>query len=117
LLISPGGVRLRVALAVGDGLAVLVEERSFDSDAREAERLVREDLDPVPLLEGPVELHDLVDVLLGEVLTLLAEALAHLGPRLSSVDELDLAAPFGRLAVGDDPEVGRDAGVVEELIG
>ena len=64
-----------------------------------------------------VELGDLGDVVVGEFLALLAEALAHLLPQLAGVDELDLAAAFGALAVGDDPEVGGDAGVVEELVG
>ena len=48
---------------------------------------------------------------------LVAEALLHLHPERAGVDELNLA--FARLLfpVGEHPEVGGDAGVVEELLG
>ena len=92
-------------------------QRTLDGDAHEPERLVGEDLHPVALGEVAVEPGDLGDLVGRDLLALLAQALAHLHEQLAGVDELHLAAPFGALAVGDDPEVGRDAGVVEELIG
>ena len=98
----------------------------LDGDAQEAEALVGEDLHPggvvavgafLLLIEVAVEAHDVGDLGVAHLLALLAEALAHLGEALPSIDQLDLALAVGRLAVADDPEVGGDAGVVEELIG
>ena len=60
------------------------------------------------------------DVLLpfeGNLATLVSQALAQLDPERVGVDELDLPAPLGPFPVGEDPDVGRDAGVVEELLG
>jgi len=45
------------------------------------------------------------------------QALAHGHPEGRGVDKLDLAFSAGPLAVGDHPDVGGDAGVVEELLG
>ena len=55
-------------------------EGAFDGDAEEPETLVGEDLDPGAFLEGAVEAGELRDLLLADLLTLVAEALAHLGP-------------------------------------
>lgn len=38
------------------------------------------------------------------------------GPGLAGVEELDLASPPFFLAVGDDPDVGADAGIVKHLL-
>jgi hypothetical protein len=48
---------------------------------------------------------------------LIAKAPAHLHPERGRVDQLHLALARRRLAVGDEPHVGRDPGVVEELLG
>ena len=66
-------------------------QRPLDGDPLEAERLVREDLDPLVLLERAVEAGDLGDLLGADLLALLAEALAHLHEELARVDELHLA--------------------------
>ena len=58
-----------------------------------------------------------VDVSLPQLVPLVSERLAHLLKELDAVDELHLALACFGLAVGDDPEVGRDPGVVEELVG
>src|SRR5437588_1057972 len=51
-----------------------------------------------------------------DLATLVAEAAAHLHPEPCRVDKLNLALTGRRLAVADDPDVGRDPGVVEELL-
>src|SRR6266540_2211789 len=89
---------------------------AFDRDAEVTKRLVREDLDSVVLLEVAVKVGDLGDLLRADQLALFAEALAHLDPQFAGVDELNLAAACGALAIREDPEVGRDAGVVKELV-
>ena len=45
-----------------------------------------------------------------------AQALAQQDPEGGGVDELDPAAPLGPFPVGEHPDVGGDAGVVEELL-
>src|SRR6188472_4230887 len=92
-------------------------QRPLDGDPLEAEPLVAEDLHAVTLSERSVELDELADLLVRELLALLPQALAHLHPRGAGIDELHLAASLRTLAVRDDPEVGRAAGVVEELVG
>ena len=67
------------------------------------------------LLECQEVSHDALDVRLGKFAVLLAEVLAQrLEPR-RRVDQLHLAAPVARLAVGQHPDIGRDAGVVEHV--
>ena len=51
---------------------------------------------------------------LRQFVPLVAQALPHLDEQVGRVDELDLAPALLALAVGDDPDVGRDAGVVED---
>ena len=74
-------------------------QRPLDGDAPEAERLVGEDLDLVALGEVAVEPGDLGDLLGGDLLALVAEALAHLHEEVAGVDELDLA-PCARASCG-----------------
>ena len=49
-----------------------------------------------PSVEVAVEAGDLGDLVVADLLALLAEALAHLGEQLAGIDELDLAAALGR---------------------
>ena len=55
------------------------------------------------------------DLLLAHLLALRAEALAHLPPEARRVDELHLALALRGLAVRHDPDIGRNAGVVEHV--
>ena len=69
-----------------------------------------------------VDLHDLGDLSAGEVAALVAEAAlvgfaAASGPHIARIKKLDLALAPLLLAVGDDPDVGADTGVVEHLLG
>src|SRR5712692_5488670 len=91
-------------------------QRPLDDDATVAEVLIVEDLRALAFLEGAVDANDSVDVLLAQLVALVAERLAHLLEQLDAVDELDLASAVLRLPVGDDPDVRGDAGVVEELV-
>jgi hypothetical protein len=54
---------------------------------------------------------------LREFAALVAQAAAQGLPALACVDELNPALAARLLAVGDDPDVGADAGVVEHLLG
>ena len=58
-----------------------------------------------------------LDVASPSSLRLLPRLSAHLLEDLARVDELDLALPVLGLTVRHDPDVGVDAGVVEELVG
>ncbi len=91
-------------------------ERAVDGDPPEAEVFVVEDLRDLSFFEVAERLHDGRDVRHADFVTLVAERLAHLLEEVDRVDELHLALPARGLSVRDDPQVGRDACVVEELI-
>src|SRR3972149_2979180 len=93
----------------------------LDGDARIAEVGVVEDLRGLAVALPAVEPHDLGDLTSSDVPTLVAEAALALfaatrRPHLARVEELALALAPLLLAVGDDPDVGADAGVVEHLL-
>ena len=52
-----------------------------------------------------------------KLFALAAETLAHLLVELARIDELHFAFAIFRLAIGDDPHIGRDACVVEHVGG
>ncbi len=60
--------------------------------------------------------YDLVDVGGSEGAVLFAEVLAQLFVELGGVDELDLALALRGLVIGQHPDVGGDAGVVEDVV-
>ena len=138
LVLQPGD-------ALGAGLEVQ-PQRAFDGDLVEAEVVVVEDLaddalaldgllgDRVFLGEGPrlavAEVaEDSRDVRRSGrarspcrrgrrcLLRLLPRLFSIFTKNAARVDELDLALALGFLAVGEHPDVGGDAGVVEELVG
>ena len=53
---------------------------------------------------------------IADLAALVAEAFLHRHPEVPPVDELDLALALLRLPVGEDPDVGGDAGIVEKLL-
>src|ERR1035438_3336741 len=67
--------------------------------------------------EFAVDAGDFGDLAGVDFVALIAEALTHLAVEIDRVDELHLAFASALLAVGDDPDISADAGVVEELIG
>src|SRR5579884_757279 len=96
-------------------------ERPLDGHACIAEIRVVEDLRTLFILEAAIEADNLVNLCGGEMPALVAQAaLGFLTPAwrpdIASVDELNLPfAPF-LLTVGDNPDVGADAGVVKHLL-
>ena len=65
--------------------------------------------------ETAEQLGDGSNMLVAHLLALGAEALAHLAPERTGIDELHLALAMRRLAVRDDPDIGGNAGVVEHI--
>src|SRR3546814_16033181 len=57
-----------------------------------------------------VDAREVADLLLGDLISLVVEALLHALEKARAVDQLHLAAPFGRLPVGTEPQIGEDAG-------
>ena len=103
----------------------------FDGHLEEAELAVLEDAADDALLrslpsigtvlrlavsEVAVDLGQPGDVGFAQLVALVVEALLHLLEEARAVDQLHLASPLLRLAVGDEPDVGEDAGVVEKLV-
>ena len=97
------------------GIDALEAQRPLDGHLPVAEGRVREDLRLLGLLEREERVADALDVLVGQLAVLLAEVLAQRLEPLRGVDELHLARAVLRLAVGEHPDVGGDAGVVEHV--
>lgn len=118
-----GFVRARTPGGVGDAGGALGRgrevhaQRTLDGDAAEGEVGVVEDARALALGEGAVGREDGRAVFVADLVALLAEGAAHLVGGVRGVDELHLALAGCGLAVRDDPDVGADAGVEEELIG
>ena len=90
-------------------------QRALDRHLPVAERGVGEDLRLGRFLEVEEGAADALDVLGRELAVLLAEVLAQRLEPLAGVDELHLALAVLGLPVGQHPDVGGDAGVVEEV--
>src|SRR5262249_23737715 len=65
--------------------------------------------------EATEEPGDYGDVLVAHLLAFGAQALSHLPPKETCIDELHLALAMCWLAVGDYPDIGGDARVVEHI--
>ena len=63
-----------------------------------------------------VERQNLLGLCLADLPPFVAQALAHGHPKVGGVDQLHLTLPFCRFAIAQHPDVGGDAGVVEELL-
>ena len=86
---------------------------TFDRHLGIAELGVVEDARLFGFLERQKGFEDAVDVGVGQFAVLLAHVLAQRPEPRGRVDQLHLAAPVARLAVGQHPDIGGDAGVVE----
>ena len=98
-------------------------KRPLDANLAVPKVLGVKDLDAVVLLpilaessERVVEPHDLLDLILRQVSPLVPQALIHFGPEPGRIDKLHFATALRRLVIRNDPHVGRDASVVEELL-
>ena len=67
--------------------------------------------------ESGIDGRNLGDLIVGDMVALAAPALAHLLEKAGGVDELHLARPPGRLAIGDNPDIRGDAGIVKQVGG
>ena len=90
-------------------------QRALDRDLPVAEGGVGKDLRLWRFLEIEEGATDALDVLRREFAVLLAEILAQRLEPLAGVDELQLALAVRGLFVGQHPDVGGDAGVVEKV--
>ena len=121
LLDLGGVVEIVLELGGGQGVDALVSylvaslERLLDRVLLVQELLARQDSHLLALLEGGVEVDDLLDVGLGELLALVAQAAAHGLPLGGGVDELHLADAARGLLLGEHPDVDADSGVVEQV--
>ena len=90
-------------------------ERALDLHFPIPEGGIGEDFRLRRFLEGEEGVADALDVLGGEFAVLLAHVFAQGPEPLGGVDELHFAAPRLGLAIGKHPDVGGDAGVVEQV--
>ncbi len=98
---------------LGDGVAALqwLHHGVFTVD----ELMIVEDLRQVALLELRIDPGDAFTVLGCDLVALVAQGFAQLVRDSGGVDELHLAATLLVLVLGQDPDVGGDAGVVEQV--
>ena len=61
------------------------------------------------------ETGDLGNVIVAQLLAFASQALAHLLPHVTGVDQLNFTLAMLGLAIGNDPDVGTDTGVVEHV--
>src|SRR5690606_8135850 len=130
---SDEGPETAFCLQAFDALGARLEveaERALDGDLAVSEVSGREDLTDHDLLGRPVFLHDpglailegredvqdLAGAVGGDLAALVAEAPPHGDPEGGSVDQLHETPAARLLAVRHHPDVGGDAGVVEELL-
>src|SRR5581483_8406701 len=73
--------------------------------------------------EIAVDARDFADVVtltsraVADLVTLIAKALLHRNPHIARIDQLNLAAAWLRFPIRQNPQISRDAGVVEKLVG
>ncbi|MCY1305563.1 hypothetical protein D9M70_553750 [compost metagenome] len=79
--------------------------------------MVVEDLGNPLVRHFQIQIGYLADVFLGELAVLLAQVLAQLLVKVGGVYQLHFAAPLLILLVGQQPDIGSDASVVEQVVG
>ncbi len=123
-IFSQRGVRFRIPLIVlHDGLLFLpvviahFDQRSFDNHLGVAEEFVRVDFGVLALFEVRVNFYQSLYVRLGDENAFGAEIPFHRLEETGAVNQLDFASPSLQLAIRQNPDVGGDTGVEEELVG
>ena len=97
------------------GIDAFQAQGAFHRHLPVAKCRVGEDLGLLGLLESEEGIHNTTDVLFGQLAVLLAQVLAQGLVPLRGVNELHAAFAVLRLPVGEHPDVGGDAGVVEHV--
>src|SRR5699024_2644664 len=64
-----------------------------------------------------VKTGQIANLIFSNFVALVIETFLHTPAKVRAINQLHLAAPLRSLAVGNQPDIGEDAGVVEELIG
>ena len=95
----------------------LFDQRSFDNHLGVAEELVRIDFGVFAFLEVRVDFYQPLYVRLGDENAFVAEIPFHRIEETGAVNQLDFASPSLQLAIRQNPDVGGDTGVEEELVG
>lgn len=111
------GVRLGLAL-FEDQLPVFVPEGAFHGDLGVAKVRGVKNLADVALHKVAVQAGDFRDGAFRDVVALVAQGLAPLFVQAAGVDELHLArAASAGLLVGEQPDIGGNAGIVKDVVG
>ena len=111
------GVRLGLAL-FEDQLPVSIPEGAFHGDLGVAKVRGVKNLADVALHKVAVQAGDFRDGAFRDVVALVAQGLAPLFVQAAGVDELHLARAAGAgLLVGEQPDIGGNAGIVKDVVG
>ena len=117
-VIQQAGASIQKALFAGQRDLKAQAQGTLDGETVVAKIVVVEDFAGGAGLQGAVLAHDVGDVrLVGELAALVAQAAAQRLPTITRIHQLNPATAARLFAVGDDPDVGADAGVVEHLLG
>ena len=123
-MVSQCGVRFRIAsLVPEDDLPLftqnlaLFDERSLNRHFRVAEKVVWIDFGVFGLFKVGVQFYQLTDMAIGDENSFVSEIPFHLIEEVNGVDQLYLALSCLRFSVRQDPDIGGDTGVEEQLIG
>ena len=123
LLLFHIGRRKSLLVRLGDDgrLVVLIRLPEDDADLVISEVFAREDFDVlVGVALGPafgVALLDPGAVRIGDAVAFVAEGFWLLFKLLAGINEHDAACMAGGLVIPQQPDVGKDAGVIEKLVG
>ena len=124
LILAQCGIGFRISLLVLHDDSILragdiphFDQRPFDDHLGVTEELVRIDFGVLAFFEVRVDVHQPIYVRVGDENAFVAEIAFHGIEEFRAVYQLDLAPASLQLAVRQDPDVGGDAGVEEELVG
>ena len=104
----------KIALALKTHL-IAQAQGPFDRHALIAEIVIVENFTRLALAKPAILTHHRSDIVLPHLTSLVAQAATHGLPAGAGINELNFALAVRLLAVGDEPDIGADAGVVEHL--
>ena len=117
-MVSQCGIRLRISSFVPEDVSrLLVNERSLNCHLRVAKKVVWIDFGLFGLFKVGVQFGYLTDMGIGDENPFVSKIPFHLIEEVNGVDQLYLTLSCLRFSVRQDPDIGGDTGVEEQLIG
>ena len=115
-VVTKGGICFSIAFAVGYRCAIFVVQGTFYNNFPVSEIFIIQIHIVLIRLVGAVQAHQFRTIFRADHVALVAETLAHLFIETGSVDQTHFSFPSVLFAVGQNPDISGNAGVVEQLI-